>query len=69
MTTDVTDHAVLFRSPSPPTDPEAADRGMHPGSAVLPVGSVHSKGGLPLPCDLHLDRDVPTPLAVTGAAR
>ncbi len=49
---------VLFRPASRPSDPQARDRGVRPGAVVLPAGSVHSKGGLPLPCDLHLDRDV-----------
>lgn len=62
MTNDATDQTVLFRPASPPTDPAAADPGVHPESTVLEAGSVHSKHGLPLPCDLYLDRDVLIPL-------
>lgn len=53
MTTD----DVLYREAARPSDPEARDRGVHPGRQVLAAGSVHAKGAMPLPCDLHLDRD------------
>ncbi len=58
----MTNDEALYRDAVRPTDPAAKDRGVHPGAEVFPAGSVHSKGGLPLPCELHLDRDVVVPL-------
>lgn len=48
----------LYRDAARPTDPAAKDRGVHPGERILPAGSVHSRGGLALPVDLHLHQDV-----------
>ena len=53
---------VRFRQSPSPSDPAARDAGTHPGHVSLRAGSVHSKGGLPLPVDLELDRDVQIPL-------
>lgn len=42
-------------------DPESASakwRGFEPGTTILSAGSIHAHGGLPLPCDIVLDRDV-----------
>lgn len=49
---------VSFRDAPRPSEAAARDRGVHPGIAGLAAGSVHSKGGLPLPCALQVDRDV-----------
>ncbi|MGA2108258.1 MAG: CocE/NonD family hydrolase [Syntrophorhabdales bacterium] len=53
---------VLFRKSSPIDDPEARYPGFRPGTTVLPKGSVHRKGALPLPCDIVFERDVAVPL-------
>ncbi|WP_208024251.1 CocE/NonD family hydrolase [Amycolatopsis pithecellobii] len=54
----MTDTDVIWSAANPPESPTAKWRGFKPGSEVLPQGSVHSPGGLPLPCDIVFERDV-----------
>ncbi|CDP86646.1 MULTISPECIES: CocE/NonD family hydrolase [Mycolicibacterium] len=54
----MSDLEVQYRPASSPDLPVANARGFAPGTTVLPQGSVHSPGGLPLPCDIVFDRDV-----------
>jgi uncharacterized protein len=49
---------VLFRKSPSIADPEARHPGCKPGRTVLPKGSVHRKGALPLPCEILWERDV-----------
>jgi uncharacterized protein len=53
---------VAYRKAKPPTDPSARRRPFEPGTERLGAGSVHSKGGLPLPCDITVERDTAMPL-------
>lgn len=53
---------VIFRKSTPLSDPKCRYPGFNPGSTVLPKGSVHRKGALPLPCDILLERDVAAPM-------
>lgn len=50
---------VLFRKVAPVTDPEARYPGFKQETKVLKKGYVHTKGALPLPCDIVFERDVP----------
>ncbi|MEU3788023.1 CocE/NonD family hydrolase [Streptomyces sp900129855] len=49
---------VIFRPANPLDTPGALVPPLQPGSTVLPKGSVHTDGGMPLPCDIRLDRDL-----------
>jgi uncharacterized protein len=49
---------VIFRKSSPIDDPEGRYPGFKPGATTLKKGSVQSKGGLALPCDILFERDV-----------
>jgi predicted acyl esterase len=49
---------VLLRQASSPDLPQAHRPEFAPGTSLLPAGSVHSPGGLPLPCDIVVDQDV-----------
>ncbi|WLH14776.1 CocE/NonD family hydrolase [Pseudomonas hefeiensis] len=48
---------VLFR-PSTPVE-ESSYPGFNQGSYILPKGSVHREGGMPLTCDILVEQDVP----------
>ena len=49
---------VIYRPAAPLDSPMAHYPGFAPGTVTLPKGSVHAKGGLELPCDILLERDV-----------
>jgi predicted acyl esterase len=49
---------VIFRKAAPITDSKARYPGFKPSTTILPKGSVHGKGALPLPCDIVFERDV-----------
>ena len=53
---------VLYRKSTPISDPECRYPGLKPGSTVLPKGSVHREGALPLSCDIIFERDVAVPM-------
>ncbi len=53
---------VIFRKSSLLNDPEGRYPGFNPGKTILPKGSVHRKGALPLPCDILFERDVAVPM-------
>ena len=53
---------IIFRKSTPMSDPECRYPGFKPGTTVLPKGSVHREGALPLPCDVVFERDVAVPM-------
>jgi predicted acyl esterase len=53
---------IIYRPANPLDAPGALVPPLQPGTTVLPKGSVHAEGGMPLPCDIRLDRDLAVPL-------
>jgi predicted acyl esterase len=53
---------IVHSPASSPELPQARRPAFEPGTAVLPAGSTHAPGGLPLPCDIVMDSDVPVSL-------
>ena len=53
---------LIFRKSTPLSDSKCRYPGFEPGSRILPKGSVHRKGALPLPCDILFERDVAVPM-------
>jgi len=53
---------VIFRKSTPMNDKKCTYPGFEPGRTILPKGSVHKKGALPLPCDIIFERDVGVPM-------